>query len=245
MSAAKKTIIDLLPSAVYLNLKWYDFVISENQQWKRLQEQRSQVSCTGHSFKGMIDTKSIFVHTPKCAGVSISEALYGNLGGGHTTLHEYLYVFSPREVKRFFKFTFVRNPWDRLFSAYMFLRQGGWGENDRSLYESQMAEYKSFDEFVRKWINRNNIWEHHHVFRPQTHYIIDSRNKIKLDFIGRFEKIQQDFLYVCSELNLITSLPKINGSGNMGAYRDYYSQESRDIVKRIYEEDIDVLKYSF
>jgi hypothetical protein len=68
--------------------------------------QGTKVSSSGHSFKGMVDTKSIFVHVPKCAGVSISEALYGNLGGGHTTINEYLYIFSPAEIELFFKFTF-------------------------------------------------------------------------------------------------------------------------------------------
>src|SRR5690242_8686296 len=76
------------------------------------------------SLRPFIRTNSIFVHVPKAAGVSIARALYGDLGMGHMTLAEYRTVFRQRAFDKMFKFAFVRNPFDRLHSAYHFLRAG-------------------------------------------------------------------------------------------------------------------------
>jgi hypothetical protein len=190
----------MLPPPLFLRLKWLEYKISQNKEWNRLHMQRTKVSSSGHSFKGMVDTKSIFIHVPKCAGVSISEALYGNLGGGHTTIYEYLYIFSPAEIEQFFKFTFVRNPWDRLLSAYTFLQKGGWGKSDAELFNKELAKFVSFDDFVKNWVNPENVLKHHHVFRPQHCYVVDSKNKVTVDFLGRFENIDNDFTTICDVL---------------------------------------------
>ena len=58
----------------------------------------------GFSYEPFDRTRSIFVHVPKCAGISISRALYGNLGGGHTTFNEYATIFEPHAFRRYFKF---------------------------------------------------------------------------------------------------------------------------------------------
>lgn len=83
-----------------------------------------------YSYKPLDNLKCIFVHIPKTAGISISRSIFGNLGGGHTKIRDYELIFSAKDFNNYFKFTFVRNPWDRIFSAYRFLKNGGINEED-------------------------------------------------------------------------------------------------------------------
>ena len=69
--------------------------------------------------------RCIFVHVPKCAGVSISRSLFGSLVGTHIAMKSFQLIYTEEEFARYFKFAFVRNPWDRLVSAYRFLKRGG------------------------------------------------------------------------------------------------------------------------
>lgn len=121
----KKKLIEILPSRVYLHLKRAHYKASHYKRFKNYQYQRKIITNDSYSFKPFDESKSIFVHIPKCAGVSINKSLYGNLAGGHTTFDEYIIIFEPKCIENYFKFTFVRNPWDRVVSAYFFLQKGG------------------------------------------------------------------------------------------------------------------------
>jgi hypothetical protein len=198
----------------------------------------------GYGFKGFDQKKAIFVHIPKCAGISVCKTLFGNLGGGHNSLEQYTYIFPPKELLGYFKFTFVRNPWDRLVSAYHFLQKGGISNEDRSFYEKNLAKYKDFDDFVLNWVNKENIMLGPH-FWPQTYYIKDKRNKVKVDFIGKFETIDEDFKFVCEKLGVPSiSLAKTNKSVRKN-YQEYYTDETAGIVANVYKQDIKELGYTF
>ncbi len=83
-----------------------------------------------YSIEQMYARGCIFIHIPKCAGVSVCQSLFGNLGPGHLTLRQHQEVLDSRTFDSMFKFSFVRNPWDRLVSAFYFLKQGGYNEAD-------------------------------------------------------------------------------------------------------------------
>ena len=100
-------------------------------KFERLQQKRERLQDDGYTYKPYDDYRCIFVHIPKAAGMSICRSLFGNLAGGHATLSDYQIIFPRLEFESYFKFTFVRNPWDRVFSAYNFLKKGGATEFDR------------------------------------------------------------------------------------------------------------------
>lgn len=196
----------------------------------------------GYSLIPFDKHRCMFVHIPKAAGISVSRKLFGCLGGGHTPLVDYAHVFSADEFKDYFKFTFVRNPWDRLLSAYMFLRSGGLNGEDTQWAARHLAPYADFNDFVMGWVNENNIWTKLH-FYPQSYFLtLDGR--LAVDFIGRFEHIDDDFAYIAARLGINSRLEHLNSSGERN-YRDYYSQESADVVARVYREDIALLAYRF
>lgn len=185
--------------------------------------------------------KCIFIHIPKAAGTSLTNALFGPVSR-HLPYFEYERTNS-RKFARFFKFTFVRNPWDRLLSAYIFLKRGGLNEMDRKWAEENLAKFESFEQFVLEWVNEENIWKWVH-FIPQYHFICDKSGFVKMDFVGRHENIDQDFITVASRLNISATLPMMNKTRD-DSYRNYYSPVTRDHVARIYAKDIELFNYKF
>ncbi|MDG2473552.1 MAG: sulfotransferase family 2 domain-containing protein [Pseudomonadales bacterium] len=239
----KKWIIDKLPRSFYLHIKRWKYKFSHPYAFRNSQKMRRTVTEQGYSYKGFDDKKAIFVHIPKCAGISINHQIFGNLGGGHTPLKEYLKVFEPNRIDNYFKFTFVRNPWDRLVSAYYFLKGGGYSQEDSHWFNEELSSYLDFDDFVMNWLNRENIWKWHH-FRPQYFYMLDNRSKVSLDFIGYYENLEKDFNYVASKIPLASKLSRTNKSKHKN-YMNYYNAETRDLVGNVYREDLNILGYNF
>lgn len=239
----KQRIIRALPPPLYLNLKWWLYRARHREFYASTQRKRREVDAAGYTYKSFDETKSIFIHVPKCAGVSVCKALYGNLAGGHMTLAGYMNVFEPKALQRYFKFTFVRNPYDRLVSAFHFLQQGGMNDADRGWYERELGEYDDFGNFVRGWLTPDNIYKYWH-FMPQHHFMWDPAEKIRVDYLGRFERLDTDFKYIADRLGCAATLPKSNSSARK-SYKDYYDDETKEIVGAVYRQDLELIGYDF
>lgn len=214
--------------------------------YKRFQEMRRFDTDKGRSLKGFDQQKCIFVHITKCAGISVGMSLFGNLGGGHLRVTHYQLIFSKREFEEYFKFTFVRNPWDRLVSAFQFLKKGGTNKVDREWSQQNLARFPDFHSFVTNWVNRKNVssWKH---FVPQHKFVCDPGSDIpKVDFVGRFEFLNEDFTHVQKTLGSHASLQHLNKTeGGKKDYREYYTETTRNIVADVYREDIRIFGYDF
>lgn len=187
--------------------------------------------------------KCIFIHIPKAAGTSVTQALFGPISR-HVPYFEYEQA-NPRKFREYFKFTFVRNPWDRLLSAYIFLKKGGLNQMDKAWAEANIARYDTFEQFVTQWVNEENIWSWVH-FMPQHYFICDGELNLKMDFVGRFETLARDFPHVQQQLGLAaTPLPHINQTSGRDSYLDHYSDQVIDIVARVYRDDIRLFSYDF
>lgn len=191
------------------------------------------------------DAKVIFVHVPKAAGKAISYSLLGAPNGtGHAKLR--IYERSSMKYNLYFKFTFVRNPWDRLVSAFFYMKNFDEGSNDRDFFDRYVGQDVSFEEFVIRLKNKDFRsrclrWEH---FTPQCEFLKNSRGEIQLDFIGRVENISEDFIKLCQELKFDGTLSERN-VGDRKGYRDYYTEEMIEIVGDMYSEDIHRFGYEY
>jgi len=181
----------------------------------------------------------IFIHIPKAAGTSIARTLF-NKGSRHVRYIEYEKA-NRKKFKRYFKFTFVRNPWDRLVSTYSFLKKGGLNDQDQKWAKENLYEYPDFEAFILGWLNEVNIctWIH---FYPQHHFICDPEGIVTMDFVGKFENIENDFSYVADKLGCTQNLIKTN-TGSLRHYSSYYTEETREIVQRVYSKDIQLFGY--
>lgn len=233
-----------LPSRLYLEMWWRYYNLSRTKKERvDARSKRTMVTSELYSYMGFDDLRAIFVHIPKCAGVSVARSIFGNLAGGHASLNEYVNTFEPKCISSYFKFTIVRNPWDRLVSAFHYLKRGAFDEESRDWARRELGQFSRFDEFVEGWLNKDNIWKWPH-FRPQYHYIVEKRNRVQMDFVGLFENIDEDFRYITRRLGVDCRLDEAN-RGKHDDYRNYYSEETMRIVARVYKTDIDLLGYTF
>ena len=186
--------------------------------------------------------RCVFIHIPKAAGTSLTRTLFDS-PSRHLHYTEYECA-NPRKFRNYFKFTFVRNPYDRLFSAYTFLKKGGLNELDRCWAEQNLASFPDFESFVRGWVTPENIqtWVH---FKPQHFWICDASLKLKVDFVGRFEQMDADVAIVQQRLKLpVVPLPKINVTDRSVKDPVAYTAEMRAIVENAYRQDIELFAYN-
>lgn len=194
----------------------------------------------------MIAQRAVFVHIPKCAGLSVANALFGCRGGGHLPITAYRLALSRREFRDFFKFTFVRNPWDRVHSAYRFLKAGGLVPEDAARAERIIAPFPDFDAFVRGFIDGGDVWDAVH-FRPQYSFVcLTGRSAPAVDFVGRYERLDADYRHVCARLGVKAQLERLNPTEVEGIdYREAYSDATAEIVARVYARDVELFGYRF
>ncbi len=227
--------------SAYIWAVWAKALIFNRKRYKELKSKFTENQ--GYSLLPFEKTKSIFVHIPKCAGVSVNQALYGSLAGGHLSIQDYIIAFGPIKFRSFYKFTIVRNPWDRLVSAFHFLKGGGFNSKDKIWFETHIGKNISFEEFVLTKLNKPEVLDWYH-FRPQHTFISDNKNVSLVDFIGKLENLDTDFGRIAEKLGVHLNVSKSNESLR-SSYKFYYSEKSRLVVSEIYKKDIELFNYTF
>lgn len=197
------------------------------------------------NFEPFLHTRSIFVHVPKTGGTSVTFGLYGRKTGDHRTIADYKLCFPRHEFHSFFKFSFARNPWDRLLSAYLYMKHGGRNKEDCEWSIKYLRNFHSFHDFVTHWVNEENIRRGLH-FRPQYEFLCTTGCEPEVDFIGYYEDLYREYEYIRGKLGAGGKLVPMNRtSRKKGNYRDYYTAKTRAIVEKVYQKDIELFSYSF
>jgi len=174
--------------------------------------------------------KYTFLHVPRTAGVSISKVLgIPRSQQNHKTISERSWD------ENCFKFCFVRNPWDRFLSCYLYLKSyGRRGPGD--LHDGRIVnKFNGFDEFVMSFDKIKSKFADRH-FHQQV-FFIDK----PLDFIGRFENLQKDFDLVCDKIE--TPRQRIPHMNRSKPRQEYYTAETQKIVAELYKKDIEKFGY--
>lgn len=187
------------------------------------------------------ETKSIFIHIPKVAGKSIVRAVYKRDFIGHYTWREYKLI-SKSKYDSYFKFAFVRNPFDRIVSCYAYLKNGGNQKDDLEFMKKHKACFTSFNGFVSAVFHAENGFDWIHL-KPQSNFVASS-GRIIVDYIGRYESISHDFTILCGKLNLEDNLSRRNSSNRFSDYRKYYDSSTFDMVAKLYDEDFSLFGYN-
>ena len=207
-----------------------------NRQFDKIYKKGSLL----HAF---YESKTIFIHIPKTAGISLVRSIFGDVTlEGHRPVSFYKQVFG-NIYSDFFTFTVVRNPWDRLYSSYKFLQKGGINIHDKNAFETHLSIYKDFEDFVLKGLNEKLISEITH-FIPQHEFICDKNGKIIVDYFGKFENLNKLVDKINDILKSEFKLEHHNKT-NKKDYKDIYTTEMIEKVHQIYQKDIDIFEYSF
>lgn len=186
--------------------------------------------------------KCIFIHPPGNGGKSIEKALFGvdptPGSADHKTIRQRQRNLGKKLFNSYFKFVFVRNPWDRLVSMY----------HRRLNFLSLHSKYKkvdghlnlnSFDEFIKACHPKKG------PLRSQSYYILNHAGNIGVDFIGRLENYEEDWQKVCEKLNVGNILlPHLNKSSHE-EYWKYYNKDLIEIVAEKFKKDIKLFNYKF
>jgi hypothetical protein len=197
----------------------------------------------------------IFVHVPKAAGKSVREALAPYALPRPPKFHSLLRLFGlPRDYRRYrfrthgslrdaqrilpnelfrdyFKFAFVRNPWDRLVSSYHYIL-----ERPSHPHHRRVRRLGAFSAYVEYEARRGRFLQYD--------LLIEAGGRLGMDFVGRFESLAQDFARICDRLGIAVALPHANVSRHRD-YTVYYDQATRKLVERHWRKDIETFGYTF
>jgi hypothetical protein len=179
----------------------------------------------------IIKDNYIFIHIPKTAGTSI-EHLIG--GSGHKSISRIMQDgyddFKNRPSNKNLPVVcFVRNPYDRLVSAYHFVKQ---------------VNYAQLPPTFPELVNNLDYWMSSTVehFMPQWKFI-ESNGKVLCEYIYRFENLQSEFAKMKSEFGIVGDLPHTQKSDHK-SYKEYYTPHLIEKVFSAYSKDFSLFGYS-
>lgn len=196
------------------------------------------------------DFKTIFVHIPKTAGTSV-EAAFGKIQMEQKYFKEFGIGkhFSASKIKEdnpdifeeYYKWTIVRNPWERDLSMYNMMSKG------------IKFRHMNFKEFLKKVTvpNVGKLKISHktnkelNLFSDQRSFFLDDDGSILMNKIVRYENLEIEWKNICKKISKryepLPHLRKIKKK----PISEYYDQECIDIVAEIRQDDINYLKYDF
>lgn len=216
--------------------------------------------------------KCIFIHIPKCAGTSIEKMLghFEDYSGNFKQDHRSIRMIEPinpkflaskensiefikrlwiqikcpqnprnrlsvsrEQYENYFKFTIVRNPWARAYSWYKNVMI-----DEFHLKKMRISQEISLYDFLESFKFKTAL-------RAQTFWIKNYNGNIPLDYIGRFENLANDLKNACNLMKIESiRLPhELKGTDN--SYQDAYDSKTRELVSKIYREEIQLLGYAF
>jgi len=206
----------------------------------------------------------IFFHVPKAAGSSIIDGINKNcpstviINENNKGLKNYLQenkhrnwpnhtnckimkdFLGEKAFNNYFKFAFVRNPYDKLVSIYHYVKQ-----KEAKMFIGKIDQLPKFNQNIIKsnsfehWVKECNLGD------TQFSFLTSNAGQLLVNYIGKTEHIQADLSYVYGLLKVPNMyVSKVNVSKRRD-YRSYFDKESIDIVSKKFIDDIYFFGYNF
>lgn len=147
--------------------------------------------------------------------------------------------YSNEDIVNIFKFTIVRNPYERVVSAFHALQQ-------YSQKKNKVPANMSFQTFVKTILAKEgtNYDIHFEPQYPNIYFVDNTIGNIIVDFVAKLENIEEDWKYISSKIKCNSVLPHKNKSKH-DHYSVYYDKRTKDIIDDLYRIDIKMLGYEF
>lgn len=190
--------------------------------------------------------RCIFIHQRKCAGASICLALgvpWSRTNPDWHFMNDGVNGSKALTAPPYFRFSIVRNPYDRFISGWKFCEREG-------------SPVRSLIEVLRDLPRRPTplddpdgavVRDYVHVTRPQHEILFRRDESLGIDFLMRFENLQPDFDRVCSLVGKPrTVLPLVN-KGDRLPYRRYFDPEpeARRLLEKHFQRDLELFDYHY
>jgi len=199
----------------------------------------------------LVKRKCIFIHVPKTGGSSIAN-VFSNLPDNvqrinpYIRLHEHIKAKEIRDIigskmwESYYSFAFVRNPWDLMVSCYHWWLQRA----DIKCFRQDIYNIKAMENFScfieskygTKMINecKGNLYNW-----------ISDEGEVIVDYVGKFENLQNDFDQICLNLNMdYIHLPHVNKT-KRAHYRHYYNNKTKKLIAERFYKTIEVFNYEY
>jgi len=189
------------------------------------------------------EKKIVFCHIDKTAGSSIKKCINPSINchsdtepiihnTKHMTMKQLLQLIDG-DPSDYFKFAFVRNPYDRALSKYF---------QHKRVEGGNMTEKLAKNMTFPQWVKAGGL----KAFRPQYLYCYDESMNFLCDFIGRFENLNIDYDIIRNKLDLceLVHLNKNNKKELVKNYLEYYDEETIQYVTHKYRKDFELFGYS-
>lgn len=179
--------------------------------------------------------KAIHTHIYKCAGVSIERA-FGHEPYCHLTKLGAINKCGIETWRNYFKFSFVRNPWDRHVSLYFYML------SKPEEFEKKMKG-PNFKRHLTKLLKYPKCFED--MLLGHQHVWVYDKEGINVNFLGRFENLHEDFAKVCSLIGADGLVLGHHNKTNHKHYSHYYDDELIDVVRKYASDDVNLFGYEF
>ncbi len=175
--------------------------------------------------------RTLFIHIPKNAGMSIAQALYGEQIK-HATIRYYAKA-APRMLWRTTSFAVLRDPVARFVSAFNYARAGGSADNCISApFIDRYMAFQTIDDALDHLESAADIYQIDHIFRPQSWYVTDRAGKVIVDrlfLLEEFDRVRR-FLALRSipdvpHLNHVEKPPVELDETQLARIRDFYARD--------------------
>lgn len=209
-----------------------------------------------------VEKKCIFVHIPKTGGTSIENAIWGPDWSQRTTAQLWMGNIRPgfnkyqsgglqhllakqiraevgnERFEEFYKFAFVRNPWDKTVSQFLYLKT-----RPMLMKFLGLNRWSTFGTYVKGLPKKFDM---HVQSFDQRRFLFDETGTQLVDFVGKFERLQTDFEIVAGAIGLADSrLPHALKSKKRKPYQRYYNRITANIIASLYAQDIETFGYDF
>jgi|11BtaG_2_1085332.scaffolds.fasta_scaffold04342_3 hypothetical protein len=191
--------------------------------------------------------KLVFPCIPKTASTTLHNILRSDIDGGrhgghqHYTMTDIIKSYGNSVLSGYTSFCVVRNPYDRLWSAWKHLKL-----KEQTKAEDDMIE--RFREFIKNELS-HDFGKYIH-YKPQVDFMYALRKYCIVDKILRFETLEQDWSefreWYTLHSSIDTQLPSRLDPSNatVSIEEDPYDDASRSIVRSLYKDDFKILKYN-
>ncbi|SDP55259.1 sulfotransferase family 2 domain-containing protein [Ectopseudomonas guguanensis] len=202
------------------------------------------------------ELKAIFIHIPKTGGSSIEQIIwpmekgrseaelwmgfkdaYHNefqTGGlQHLLAHQVRNILGDEVFSSYFKFSIVRNPWDKALSQYRYMTK----RPDLMSFVG-MSERDCFKRYLERIQTKEHV-----QWLPQYRFVMSASGDSLVDYIGRFEEFEHAVKFAVRRIGLsCDQVPHLNASD--ASRLEVLDRDSCEQIAEIYKDDISVFGYS-